>query len=128
MRFKGLAIAAIGLVGALLPMTAGQALQWVLVAEADDGSGDRLYVDADSVKRRGNMVQYWSYYVSRQPDEDGVSSTKMFRELNCATGSFQLLRITHYNGGQVLSNRQVRQPGTIVPGTMSEGGFNWACK
>lgn len=126
MRFKGLAIAAIGLVGALLPMAAG-AVQWVAAAESDDKSS-RIYVDIDSIKRQGSTVQVWLYYVAYKERADGADALKTFVEVNCAGEDFRVFREIIYVDGQVRSDTKLNTTLTPPPGTTTAATLEAVCR
>lgn len=126
MKFKRLAVAvAIGL-GGLLPGSA-RAVQWVPVAEAEDGSS-KVYVDRDSIKRRGKTVQLWTYHVFRQRTEDGMDALKMLKEVNCTTGDYRVFREIIYIEGRVQSDTKYNTTYAATPGTLGEAVFEAVCR
>ena len=126
MRFKGLAIGLIGLMGALLPLSAG-AVQWVKVGIAQDYSS-QVYVDAESLKRQGNMVQFWVYIVRREPNEYGINGLKAFGEANCATEDYRTLRTIAYVNGEVREDVEGEMKLSAAPGTLAQAFVLAACQ
>lgn len=126
MKLKHLALVTVTAVGILFPSIA-QALQWVEVAVADDYS-TRVYVDQDSVKRRGSTVQFWSYYVDRQPNGNSGNAFKELDEVNCATDSYRVLRTVTYANGRVQSDKKENTMLAANPGTLVAAALNSVCR
>jgi len=126
MKLKLLTLATVTVVGTLLPSVA-RAVQWVEVGESYRAT---LYLDVDSVKHRGNMVQFWDQVVLKQPDEKGITSIKQLNSLNCTTANYNILREVTYIAGQVRSDTKVtwKETQTTIPGSLSEFTFRRVCR
>lgn len=126
MKLKVLTLATVTAIGVFLPSVV-HALQWVKVGIADD-QASQVYVDRDSVRRKGNMVKFWVYYVFRQPSANGMSALKGMEEANCATGDYRILREVVYVGGQVQSDLKGSTKFAAAPGTLAHVTIQSVCR
>lgn len=127
MKFKKLAIAAIGLV--VLLAGVARAADWVVVGESNTGT--RVYLDTQSVQRRGKTVRYWEQIVLPYPDSDGAISRKYLNSLDCSTGNLKTLRVVVYDRNtQIVGDGPLTGNTTFstLPGTIQEVMFKRVCK
>ena len=127
MKLKHLALVTVTVMGVLLP-SAARAVEWVKVGSARDLSAE-VYVDRHSLKRRGNTVNYWVYYVFSRPVVDSeLTAAKILETANCATGDYSILREIDYVSGRVRSDQKGKIPLAAAPGTLAHVVVQSVCQ
>tara|TARA_Y100000287_G_C14094840_1_gene292209 strand:+ start:126 stop:518 length:393 start_codon:yes stop_codon:yes gene_type:complete len=126
--FKNLSLLLIIIV--LFPSKSFSEFNWKKVGE--NTTGTVFYVDKDSVKRIGNTIYFFSMMDYAKP-KDGVLSTRIYQEGNCANYSFRYLKDFYYDqpmgNGTIVA--QIDEPGewtANVPGSLNETVFDFLCK
>lgn len=125
MKLKRLALVTVTVMSVLLP-SAAQAAQWVEVARSNDGN-THAYVDKQSIKRRGNTVQYWTYWVNYLLDGRTDNAYKELNETNCASDNYRVLRTVIYDNGRVQSDTKENRTLAATPGTVLAGVLDSVC-
>ena len=107
--------------------------EWVSVAEADDGM--TVYVDRDTIRRKGNLVEMWllyDYKTVRAGEQHHIVSVKMQSEYDCPEERFRTRAILEYSGnmgrGKVVftdSNKGTWKP--VAPGSPAQALLKVAC-
>jgi hypothetical protein len=116
----------------MIPLVAN-ASKWVLISNTADGGN--ISIDAESIRRSGDSVTYWtkSNYASRT--ESGVLSTKANKTINCRTGELIYRYYIFYddlnNNGKMLqsfpeSSSAKWEP--IPPDTINELQMKYVCR
>lgn len=115
----------------LLPLFA-MASNWIRIGEST--SGDKFFVDIQSISRSGNTVTYWvrTNYASR--DQDGDLSSKINQTMNCATRELKSIYLMFYddfdnqgiNSSSFAARNKEWRP--IAPDTVSDSIYRFLCK
>jgi hypothetical protein len=75
--------------------------EWMLVDRYDQ-FGMSLYVDPDTIRRRGDVVDMWALYDYKDPQPrrsgDSYSSRKVQSEYNCTHKVRRMLRVEEFSG------------------------------
>jgi len=94
------------------PVSAG----WVLTS-GDDEAGLTVYVDPDSIRRKGNLVKMWQLYDYKTVQTvagDSLLSIKRFNEYDCTEERTRMLGYTWFAGnmgnGNVVYSTMEQQP------------------
>lgn len=92
--------------------------EWVRYSGDVDGT---LYVDP-AVRRKGNVVQFWSVVDRKERTKDGWLSQRSLMEIDCKEDRYRWLRVTQYSGpmatgeqlfdGDLAANWEDLPPGT----------------
>jgi TPR repeat protein len=109
---------------ALLPFPA-LASEWWYV---NSGANRVLFVDAQSIARKGNIVTYWTMYVIR-PGEPEVM-TKSHMRADCRKRRLGALQLFQYDeAGRQIGDAQARPApmGAAPPDSLGDAEFRFAC-
>ena len=121
----------IGIMAATMLTSSANAAEWGLVASRT--SGDRLYVDADSIARRAsNIREAWVKTSLQQPWKDGTFKLLDHWRFDCAERKIALLRSMTYDSSDQISLDMTLVPTEIravevVPDTPGEKLLKFAC-
>ena len=114
----------------LFPLNSLAEFNWKRVGENTDGTV--FYVDKNSLKKNGNRIYFFSMMDYARP-VDGVLSTRIYQEGNCADYSFRYLKDFYYDqpmgNGKIVG--QIDEMGKWVaniPGSLNETVFEYLCK
>lgn len=114
----------------LLALISNSAMaKWIYVA--GDNSFNKYYFDISTLKRTGNIVRVWTL-TDRKSDVDGELSSKILLEFDCKLELDRFISGTAYKGsmgggGVSQSYNKVGNWDPIVPDTVSETTFKYAC-
>jgi hypothetical protein len=112
------------------PLYAG----WVLTS-GDDKSGLTVYVDPDSIRRKGNLVKMWQLYDYKTVQTvagDLLLSFKRYNEYDCTEERTRMLAYTWFSGNMasgkvVYSTPDEQQWEPVVPRTINQTLWKVAC-
>ena len=107
---------------------------WVLTS-GDDEAGLTVYVDPDSIRRKGNLVKMWQLYDYKTVQTvagDSLLSIKRFNEYDCTEERTRMLAYTWFsgnmgNGNVVYSTTEEQQWEPVVPRTINHTLWKVAC-
>jgi len=108
--------------------------EWVLTS-GDDEVGLKVYVDPESIRRKGNLAKMWQLYDYKTVQTvagDSLLSMKRFNEYDCAEERTRTLGYTWFsgnmgNGKVVYSTPEVQQWEPVVPRTINRSLWKVAC-
>ena len=121
---------------ALLLLSSGPAYaDWVLLSK-DDEAGMTVFVDPDTIRRKGNLVKVWLLYDYKTAITTGraaVFSTKMQSEYDCIDKRVRMNAIFEIAGnmgkGKVVSSSLAEGPWIpIAPETLGKQEWKRACE
>ena len=108
--------------------------EWVLTSGNDD-AGLTVYVDPDTIRRKGNLVKMWQLYDYKTIQTvagDSLLSIKRYNEYDCTEERTRMLAYTWFSGnmgsGQVVhsdSDEDKWKP--VVPDSVAEALWKIAC-
>ncbi len=107
--------------------------EWVKVGENDDGK--TLYVDPDTIRRKGDLVKMWhlhDYKTIETYRGNSFMSNKSQWEYDCAEEQIRALAEYEYsgpmgNGELVRSDSNPRNWAPVIPGSMGQIQWTFAC-
>jgi len=107
---------------------------WELTS-GDDETGLTVYVDPDTIHRKGNLVKMWQLYDYKTVQTvagDSLLSFKRYNEYDCTEERTRMLAYTWYSGkmgsGQVVySTPDEQQWEPVVPGSINRTLWRVAC-
>lgn len=70
--------------------------QWVMVTEGE--SGNKLYVDPNTIKKRGDLRRYWQLYDLAKADKNGNLSYRSVIETDCKEERMRVLEEDIFRG------------------------------
>ena len=120
---------------ALLLLSSGPAYaDWVLLSK-DDEAGMTVFVDPDTIRRKGNLVKVWllyDYKTAITTGREAVFSTKMQSEYDCIGERVRMNSIFEIAGnmgkGKVVSSSLAEgQWIPIAPETLGKQEWKFAC-
>ena len=79
---------------------------WVLTS-GDDAAGMTVYVDPDSIRRKGNLAKMWQLYDYKTVQTvagDSLLSMKRFNEYDCTEERTRTLGYTWFSGNMGTGN------------------------
>lgn len=108
--------------------------EWVLTS-GDDESGLTVYVEPDSIRRKGNLVKMWQLYDYKTVQTvagDSLLSIKRYNEFDCTEKRTRMLAYTWFSGNMasgkvVYSTPDEQQWEPVVPRTINRTLWNVAC-
>ncbi|MBI3806300.1 MAG: hypothetical protein HY281_02115 [Nitrospirae bacterium] len=112
------------------PVSAG----WVLTS-GDDEAGLTVYVDPDSIRRKGNLVKMWQLYDYKTVQTvagDSLLSIKRYNEFDCTDKRTRMLAYTWFSGNMasgkvVYSTPDEQQWEPVGPRTINHTLWKVAC-
>jgi hypothetical protein len=125
----------IGSLITLLVLNSGPAYaEWVLLSKTDE-AGMTVFVDPDTIRRKGNLVKIWllyDYKTAITTGREAVFSTKMQSEYDCAGERVRTNAIFEIAGnmgkGTVVSSSLAEGPWIpIAPETLGKQEWKRAC-
>jgi hypothetical protein len=107
---------------------------WVLTS-GDDEAGLTVYVDPDSIRRKGNLVKMWQLYDYKTVQTvagDSLLSIKRYNEFDCTEERTRMLAYTWFSGNMatgkvVYSTPDEQQWEPVVPRTINQTLWKVAC-
>jgi len=107
---------------------------WVLTS-GDDEAGLTVYVDPDSIRRKGNLVKMWQLYDYKTVQTvagDSLLSIKRYNEFDCTEERTRMLAYTWFSGNMasgkvVYSTPDEQQWEPVVPRTINRTLWKVAC-
>ena len=117
---------------ALLVLNSGPAYaEWVLVSRSAEMD---VYVDPDTVRRKGDRVKMWELHDYKTPDNfESALSARTQYEYHCTEERTRLLSVTTFSenmlNGRVLNSMPSREKDwvPIAPGTVAQKVWKFAC-
>ena len=120
---------------ALLTLSSGPVYaEWVLTS-GDDEAGLAVYVDPDTIRRKGSLAKMWQLYDYKTVQTvagDSLLSMKRFNEYDCTDARTRTLGYTWSSGNMgsgnvVYSTPEVQQWEPVVPRTINRTLWKVAC-
>jgi hypothetical protein len=108
--------------------------EWVLTSGNDD-AGLTVYVDPDTIRRKGNLAKMWELYDYKTVQTvagDSLLSIKRYNEYDCTEERTRMLGYTWFsgnmgNGNVVYSTNDVQQWEPVVSGSIDRSLWKVAC-
>ena len=109
--------------------------EWTSVTGSNDGDMT-VYIDSETIKRKGNKVKIWSlidYKTVQETISYRYLSSVTLNEYDCEEEIKRMLDLHWYSGNMrqgdiVYSIRNIKdEPESIVPGSLIEVVFKIAC-
>jgi len=108
--------------------------EWVLTS-GDDETGLKVYVDPDSIRRKGNFAKMWQLYDYKTVQTvagDSLLSIKRYNEFDCTEERTRMLAYTWFSGNMatgkvVYSTPDEQQWEPVVPRTINRTLWKVAC-
>ena len=119
----------------LLVLSSGPVFaEWVLTS-GDDESGLTVYIDPDSIRRKGNLVKMWQLYDYKTVQTvagDSLLSIKRYNEFDCTEERTRMLAYTWFSGNMasgkvVYSTPDEQQWEPVIPRTINRTLWKVAC-
>ena len=112
------------------PLYAG----WVLTS-GDDETGLTVYVDPDTIRRKGDLVKMWQLYDYKTVQTvagDSLLSFKRYNEYDCTEERTRMLAYTWFSGNMasgrvVYSTPDEQQWEQVVPRSINHALWKVAC-
>jgi hypothetical protein len=112
------------------PLYAG----WVLTS-GDDETGLTVYVDPDTIRRKGDLVKMWQLYDYKTVQTvagDSLLSFKRYNEYDCTEERTRMLAYTWFSGNMasgrvVYSTPDEQQWEQVVPRSINRALWKVAC-
>lgn len=119
----------------LLMVDSGPAYAEWLWASANDVQGLTIYVDPDSIQRKGDLVTLWQLYDYKAVQTvagNSFLSSKAQRQFDCGSQRTKLLAFTHFtgnmgNGNRVLTDSNEAEWKSVAPGSVGHVLWRFAC-
>jgi hypothetical protein len=108
--------------------------EWVLTS-GDDEVGLKVYVDPESIRRKGNLAKMWQLYDYKTVQTvagDSLLSIKRYNEFDCVDARTRMLAYTWFSGNMatgkvVYSAPDEQQWEPVVPRTINRTLWKVAC-
>ena len=108
--------------------------EWVLTS-GDDQAGLKVYVDPDSIRRKGNLAKMWQLYDYKTVQTvagDSLLSIKRYNEFDCTEERTRMLAYTWFSGNMatgkvVYSTPDEQQWEPVVLRTINRALWKVAC-
>jgi len=108
--------------------------EWVLTS-GDDVTGLKVYVDPDSIRRKGNLAKMWQLYDYKTVQTvagDSLLSIKRYNEFDCTEERTRMLAYTWFSGNMatgkvVYSTPDEQNWEPVVPRTINRTLWKVAC-
>ena len=109
--------------------------EWMLTSGNDD-AGLTVYVDPDTIRRKGNLVTMWQLYDYKAIQTvagDSLLSIKRYNEYDCAEERTRMLAYTWFSGNMgsghvVYSTPDEQQWEPVVQGSINRALWRVACR
>lgn len=91
----------------LLLLSSGPAYAGWMLATGSDQTGITLYLDPDTLHRKGDLVKVWQlldYKIIQNVGGDSYLSTKLQRQFDCAEARTRILTFTNFSGNMGRGN------------------------
>ena len=129
MPYQGIRMTRLLLITLLLLSSGPAYAEWVEIGTTDEGM--TLYVDPETVRRKGNLVKLWQlldFKIVQTVDGDSYLSTKRQSEYDCAEKRRRTLAFTWFSdnmgrGKPVYSSSEAGKWRPVAP--ESVGQFEW---
>jgi hypothetical protein len=108
--------------------------EWVLTSGNDD-AGLTVYVDPETIRRKGNLVKMWQLYDYKTIQTvagDSLLSIKRYNEYDCTEERTRMLAYTWFSGNMgsgkvVYSTPDEQQWEPVIPRSINRTLWNVAC-
>ena len=111
--------------------------EWVLTS-GDDEVGLKVYVDPESIRRKGNLAKMWQLYDYKTVQTvagDSLLSIKRYNEFDCTEERIRMLAYTWFSGNMATGKVVYSTPSTpeeqqwepVVPRTINRSLWKVAC-
>jgi len=119
----------------LLVLSSGSVhAEWVLTSGNDD-AGLTVYVDPDTIRRKGNLVKMWQLYDYKTIQTvagDSLLSIKRYNEYDCTEERTRMLAYTWFSGNMgsgkvVYSTPDEQQWEPVIPRSINRTLWKVAC-
>ena len=119
----------------LLVLSGGPVYAGWELTSGDDETGLAVYVDPDTIRRKGNLVKMWQLYDYKTVQTvagDSLLSFKRYNEYDCTEERTRMLAYTWYSGNMgsghvVYSTPDEQQWEPVVPGSINRALWRVAC-
>jgi hypothetical protein len=119
----------------LLVLSSGPVYAGWELTSGDDETGLTVYVDPDTIRRKGNLVKMWQLYDYKTVQTvagDSLLSFKRYNEYDCAEERTRMLAYTWFSGnmgtGHVVYSTPDEQPWEpVVQGSINRALWRVAC-
>ena len=129
-------VVAFGALITLLVLNTGPVdAEWAVIGSSESLGGYTVYVDPDTVRRKGDLVQVWALtdYTTIQTVADrAFLSSKAQNEFDCVEERERELAVTWFsgsmgNGNGVWTNSDETTWRVVAPGSVGHGVWKFAC-
>ncbi len=120
----------------LLVLNSGPAYaEWVAIGYSESLGGYTVYVDPDTIRRKGDLVKVWAltdYTTLQTVGDSSFLSSKAHNEFDCAEERQRELAVTWFsgnmgNGNGVWNNSDETTWRPVAPGSVGQGVWKFAC-
>ena len=119
----------------LLTLSSGAAYAGWVLTSGDDEAGLTVYVDPDSIRRKGNLVKMWQLYDYKTVQTvagDSLLSIKRYNEFDCTEARTRMRAYTWFAGNMgtgkvVYSTTDEQQWEPVAPRSINHTLLKVAC-
>jgi hypothetical protein len=119
----------------LLVLSSGPVYAGWELTSGDDETGLTVYVDPDTIRRKGNLVKMWQLYDYKTIQTvagDSLLSIKRYNEYDCTEERTRMLAYTWFSGNMgsgkvVYSTPDEQQWEPVIPRSINRTLWNVAC-
>ena len=120
----------------LLVLNSGPAYaEWVAIGYSESLGGYTVYVDPDTIRRKGDLVKVWAltdYTTLQTVGDSSFLSSKAQNEFDCAEERQRELAVTWFSGNMgtgngVWTNSDETKWRPVAPGSVGQGVWKFAC-
>jgi hypothetical protein len=125
------------LITLLLLLSSGPAYaEWMSLGSSKGDGGYAVYVDPDTVRRKGDLVKMWLLldFKTEQTTAASVSylSSRSQRQFDCTEERYRIIAFTHFSGnmgsGNAIITYTVEDTWTpVAPGSVNQRLWEFAC-
>ena len=109
--------------------------EWVAIGYSESLGGYTVYVDPDTIRRKGDLVKVWAltdYTTLQTVADSSFLSSKAQNEFDCAEERQRELAVTWFsgnmgNGNGVWNNSDETKWSPVAPGSVGQGVWKFAC-
>jgi hypothetical protein len=109
--------------------------EWVAIGYSESLGGYTVYVDPDTIRRKGDLVKVWAltdYTTIQTVADTSFLSSKAQNEFDCAEERQRELAVTWFsgnmgNGNGVWTNSDETTWRPVAPGSVGQGVWKFAC-
>lgn len=120
----------------LLVLSSGPVYAGWELTSGDDETGLTVYVDPDTIRRKGSLVKMWQLYDYKTVQTvagDSLLSFKRYNEYDCAEARTRMLAYTWFSGNMgsghvVYSAPDEQQWEPVVQGSINRALWRVACR